>query len=181
MHKILPKYYYFIDRFNKDYIKNLSKNIAIIFRKYNKKVDIDEINKIKNYCKLSGRKFFLSNNIRLALKLNLDGVYLPSFNKNIRINSYSKKTNFLVLGSAHNLKDIRIKEQQNIDLIFLASLFNKKKTYLGLNKFKILKSKTKIKVIALGGIKKHNLNKLKLLNIYGFAAISFFNSKKKGP
>ncbi len=94
MHKILPKYYYFIDRFRKEHIKNLNKNIAIIFRRYNKKVNISEINKIKNFCKSSGRKFFLSNDIKLALKLNLDGVYLPSFNKNIRINTYSKKPIF---------------------------------------------------------------------------------------
>jgi thiamine-phosphate pyrophosphorylase len=181
MHKILPKYYYFIDRFDKNHIKNLDKNIAIIFRRYNKKVNISEIIKIKNFCRIYGRKFLLSNNIRLALKLDLDGVYLPSFNKSIKINTYSKKTNFLVLGSAHNIKDIRIKEQQNIDAIFLASIFSKKKTYLGLNKFKILKSKTKTKVIALGGINKNNLKKLNLLNVYGFAAISFFNKTKKRP
>ena len=34
MHKKLPKYYYFIDTFNKEHIKNLDKNIAIIFRNY---------------------------------------------------------------------------------------------------------------------------------------------------
>jgi thiamine-phosphate pyrophosphorylase len=181
MHKILPKYYYFIDRFEKEHIKNLDKNIAIIFREYNMGLNIGKINEIKKFCKLSGRKFFLANDIKLALKLNLDGVYLPSFNKSIKINIYSKKTNFLVLGSAHNLKDIRIKEKQNVDAVFLASLFKKKKTYLGLKRFKILKSKTLLKVIALGGINKNNLKELRLLNIYGFAAISFFNSLKKRP
>jgi thiamine-phosphate pyrophosphorylase len=127
MHKILPKYYYFIDRFNKDLINNLNKNIAIIFRKYHKKLDIDEINNIKNFCKNSGRKFLLSNNVKLALKLDLDGVYLPSFNRSFKINIYSKKTKFLVIGSAHNLKEIKIKEKQYVDAIFLSSLFKKKK------------------------------------------------------
>ncbi|MBA1337518.1 MAG: thiamine-phosphate pyrophosphorylase [Pelagibacterales bacterium] len=181
MHKILPKYYYFIDRFEKDHIKNLDKDIAIIFREYNKKLNIREINKIKKFCKFSGRKFFLSNNIRLAMKLGLDGVYLPSFNKSYKINIYSKKTNFLVLGSAHNLKEIKIKEKQNVDAIFLSSLFKKKKTYLGFTRFKNLKSKTLLKIIALGGINKNNLKKLNLLNVYGFASISFFNKTKKRP
>ena len=182
MHKILPKYYHFIDRFEKKHINNLNKNIAIIFRKYNMKPNIRKINEIKKFCKLSGRKFFLSNNIKLALKLNLDGVYLPSFNKSIKINIYSKKTNFLVLGSAHNLKEIKIKEKQNVDAIFLSSLFKKKKTYLGLKRFKNLKSKTLLKIIALGGINKNNIKELRLLNVYGFAAISFFNNtKKKAP
>ncbi len=107
---------------------------------------------------------------------------MPSFDKSTRINIYSKKNKFLILGSAHNLKEIKIKENQNVDALFLSSLFNKKKTFLGLQKFKILKSKTKFKVIALGGINEKNINKLKLLNIYGYAAISFFNNiKKKAP
>jgi len=181
MHKILPRYYYFIDSFNKDHIKNLDKNIAIIFRKYTKKLNINELKEIKKICKLTNRKFLLSNNIKLALQLDLDGVYLPSFNKSNKINIYSKKNKFLVLGSAHNLKEIKIKESQNVDAIFLSSLFNRKKTFLGLQKFKILKSSTKLRVIALGGINKNNLNKLKLLDIYGFAAISFFNKTKKRP
>ena len=182
MHKILPKYYYFIDRFNKNHINNLDKNIAIIFRKYHKKLDINEIDKIKNFCKFSGRKFLLSNNIKLALKLDLDGVYLPSFNRSSKINIYSKKTKFLVIGSAHNLKEIKIKEKQNVDAIFLSSLFKKKKNYLGLKRFRILKSKTLLKIIALGGINKNNLKKINLLNVYGFASISFFNkTKKKAP
>jgi thiamine-phosphate pyrophosphorylase len=181
MHKILPRYYYFIDSFNKDHIKNLDKNIAIIFRKYTKKLNINELIEIKKFCKSSNRKFFLSNNVKLALQLDLDGVYLPSFNKSNRINIYSKKNKFLVLGSAHNLKEIIIKENQNVDVLFLASLFNKKKTFLGLQRFKILKSNTKLRIIALGGINKNNLSKLKLLNVYGFAAISFFNKTKKRP
>ena len=182
MHKNLPKYYYFIDSFNKEHIKNLNKNIAIIFRKYDKNLNIRKLQEIKKFCKSSNRKFFLSNNVKLALKLDLDGVYLPSFDKSTRINIYSKKNKFLILGSAHNLKEIKIKENQNVDALFLSSLFNKKKTFLGLQKFKILKSKTKFKVIALGGINEKNINKLKLLNIYGYAAISFFNNiKKKAP
>ena len=37
--------------------------------------------KLKKYCKKKGYKFFLSNNIKLAIKLDLDGAYIPSFNK----------------------------------------------------------------------------------------------------
>jgi len=118
MHKILPRYYYFIDSFNKDHIKNLDKNIAIIFRKYAKKLDINELKEIKNFCKLTNRKFLLSNNIKLALQLDLDGVYLPSFNKSNKINIYSKKNKFLVLGSAHNLKKLRLKKTKMLMLFF---------------------------------------------------------------
>lgn len=182
MHKILPKYYYFIDAFNKEHIKELDKDIAIIFRNYEKTLNIEEIINIKKFCQFTGRKFLLSNHVKTSIKLGLDGVYLPSFNKSLKINSYSKKINFIVIGSAHNLYEINTKKKQGVDAIFIASLFNKKETYLGLKRFNILKNLTKSKIIALGGINKDNLKKLKMLNLYGFAAISYFNStKKNGP
>ena len=79
------------------------------------------------------------------------------------------------------LKEIRKKEFQKVDLIFIASLFNKKKAYLGFNKFNILTKLTKKRIIALGGINKKNLKKLNLLNIYGYSGITLFGSKKNGP
>ena len=121
MHNDLPKIYCFIDEYNKEYIKKLSKNIAIIYRNYNKKINISLVKDIKQFCKINRRKFFLANNIKIAIKLNLDGVYIPSFNKKNEINYYNKKRNFIVLGSAHNLKEIRIKEKQKVNCIFLTS------------------------------------------------------------
>ena len=43
------------------------------------------------FCKKKKIKFFLSNEIKLALKLDLDGVYLPSFNKCLRVNLHNAK------------------------------------------------------------------------------------------
>ena len=182
MHKKLPKYYYFIDTFNKEHIKNLDKNIAIIFRNYEKTLDLKEIIRIKKFCKLTGRKFLIANHVKISIKLDLDGIYLPSFNKCLRINNYAKKTNFIIIGSVHNLYDVSIKHQQGVEAIFIASIFNKKKSYLGFTKFKILKNLIKSKIIALGGINKKNIKKLNMLNVYGFGAISHFDStKKNGP
>ncbi len=119
-------------------------------------------------------KFYLSNNFQLALNYNFDGVYLPSFNKNFSHLSYKLKPNFLILGSAHNLREIRIKELQKVQLIFISSLFKKNKNYLGMNKFKNIKNLTKNKIIALGGINKKNVKKIQLINCFGFAGISYF-------
>ena len=77
---------------------------------------------IKNYCKKKGLKFYLANNIKLAIQLNLDGVYIPSFNKNLNHLSYSIKNKFDVVGSAHNLKEIKIKELQKVNKIFISSI-----------------------------------------------------------
>ena len=181
MHYELPKIFCFIADYKENYIKRLNKNIAIIYRNYNKIVNKNEILKIKKLCKKNGRKFFLANNIKLALKLNLDGVYIPSFNKEIKINCYNKKKNFVVLGSAHNIYEIRIKELQRINYIFLSPLFfiKKSKKFLGIHKFNAYKNYTKKKLICLGGIKKNNLNKIKLLNAYGFASVSLFSENIK--
>ena len=130
--------------------------------------------KFKNYCKKKGFKFYLSNNIKLALKLKLDGAYIPSFNKVFNHLNYSYVNNFKIVGSAHNLKEIKIKELQQVDKIFLSSLFKKNKNYLGINKFKLLSNLTKKKIVVLGGISKKNNKLLKILNNFEFAGISYF-------
>ena len=130
--------------------------------------------KFKSYCKKKGLKFYLSNDIKLAVKLKLDGAYIPSFNKKFDHLSYFYKKNFEIIGSAHNNKEIKIKELQKVNTIFLSSLFKKNKNYLGINKFKLLSNLTNKKIVALGGISNKNLNKLKLINLNGFAGISYF-------
>ena len=122
----------------------------------------------------------MSNNIKLAINLNLDGAYIPSFNKKTNHLSHSKGKNFLLLGSAHNNKEIKIKERQGVNILFLSSIFKKNKNYLGLNRFKLLSNLTNKKVIALGGITSKNIKRLNLVNCKGFAGISFFE-KKNGP
>ena len=181
MHKSLPKYYYFIDKFEKDDIKNINKNIAIIYRNYSKKIDINLIQNIKKKLKKKKIKFFLANNIKLAIKLDLDGVYIPSYNTELKINSFSKRKKFLIIGSAHNLKEIKIKEKQGAQIIFLSPLFKTNKTskFLGSIKFNILSKMTDKKLIALGGINQTNIQKLFLLNAYGFASISFLKNADK--
>ena len=171
---ILDKYY-FISKFDTNIINNQDKQTTIIYRNYNSKIlDQDLILKIKNYCKLRKIKFYLSNNIKLAIKLDLDGAYIPSFNKSTKHLAFSLKKKFNLIGSAHNIKEIKIKEIQNVNKIFISSIFKKNKNYLGINRFKVISNLTRIKVVALGGISKKNINKLKLLKQFDFAGISYF-------
>ena len=179
MHKDIK--YYFINKFETNNIDKQDNQTTIIYRNYSSKtVNEKLILKIKNYCKKKGIKFYLSNNIQIAIKLNLDGAYIPSFNKNTKHLAYSLQKNFKIIGSAHNLKEIRTKERQKVDKIFISSLFKKNKNYLGINKFKLLSQLTRKDVIVLGGISKKNLKKLKILNQSRFAGISYFE-QKKGP
>jgi len=167
--------YYFINNFDTNIINKQDNKTIIIYRNYtSKKIDETLILKIKNYCKKRLLKFYISNDVKLAIKLNLDGAYIPSFNKNYSHLGFSYKKNFKIIGSAHNLKEIKIKELQKVRKIFLSSLFKKNKNYLGINKFKLLSNLTKKRIVALGGISNNNLKKLKLLNNPDFAGISYF-------
>ncbi|MEL0246739.1 MAG: thiamine phosphate synthase, partial [Alphaproteobacteria bacterium] len=128
MHK-LPKKYYFIKNFNTTVLKNLNSNTGIIYRNYEKKPRITELLEIKKYCKSKNMKLYLSNNFKLSIRLGLDGAYIPSFDKSTKHLNYKLRKNFTILGSAHNIKEIRLKETQKVNLIFISSLFKKNKNY----------------------------------------------------
>jgi thiamine-phosphate pyrophosphorylase len=174
MHNKLPTKYYFINKFDTNYIDKQDSHTVLIYRNYNLRAKKRLILKIRNYCKRKGNKFLLSNNIKLALSLKLDGIYIPSFNKTTKHLNYTFRKNFIIVGSAHNLKEMIIKKQQGVQAIFLSSIFKKNKNYLGVNKFKLMSFLTKKKIIALGGISSKNLRLLSLTNCYGIAGISFF-------
>ena len=167
--------YYFINKFDTNNIDKIDNQTIVIYRNYSSKIyNIDLILKIKKYLKKKSIKFYLSNNVKLAIKLDLDGAYIPSFNQSFNHLSYTYKKKFNILGSAHNLKEIRTKEIQKVNKIFLSSLFKNNKNFLGLNKFKILSNQTKKKIVVLGGVSHKRIKLLKLLNNPDFAGISYF-------
>ena len=181
MQKKSPYVFYFIDRYNIEELTNLEKNIDIIFRNYSKGLKIDEIKSIQRFCKANKRNFYLSNNIRLALKFGLNGVYVPSFNKSLNFASkYSLPSNFEIIGSAHNINQIRIKVFQKCSKIFVSPIFKSEKNekFLSTIKFNLMTMYKNIDFIALGGINENNYKKLKLTKVVGFAGISWI--KKNG-
>ena len=65
------KKYYFINKFDTNSINKQDKQTTVIYRNYDSKLDESTIYNINNYCKKNSIKFFLSNDIELAIKLNL--------------------------------------------------------------------------------------------------------------
>jgi len=122
----------------------------------------------------------MANDIRMAINHKLNGVYIPSFNTKLNLKAFTLPKNFLILGSAHNQTEIRIKTNQGCSLIFLAPIFkvNKKIDYLDVTKFNLLTLNHKNKFIALGGINDFTLRRIGLLRCVGFSGISWI--KKNG-
>ena len=117
----------------------------------------------------------MRNNIKLAHKINADGLYISSTNKELIIKSLPHKKNFEIIGSAHNLKEIKIKERQGVDKIFLSPIFKKKRhNQLGMFRYLSLRKLSPMKDIALGGIDNKNIKKFYLIKPFGFAGISYF-------
>ena len=176
MHINQYNFFCFINQYDPKSLNKLPNNTSLIYRNYNEKINLKELVLIKKFCKKKKLKFYISNNIKLALKLNLDGAYIPAFNKGILHNSYSFKKNFTILGSAHNLKEIQIKHTQNVQNIFISSIFfnPKNKCLLGIYRFMLLRKFTDKQVTCLGGINNKNLKTLRMLNIKNIAGISYF-------
>ena len=177
----IPKIYYFINEYNLADLKKLGKNINLIFRNYQKKISNKDLLSIKKFCKLTKRKLFISNDIKLALSLKLDGIYIPSFNKKINyLSSFSFPSKFQIIGSAHNYTEIQIKKRQGCKEVFISPIFKvlKNKKFLNIYNFNKLTIDEKINYIALGGINEKNYKQIKLTRSSGFAGISWI--KKNG-
>ena len=179
MHNKTPRMFTFVDNYQPNILDNININVGIIYRNYTNFSNIKEILKIKEYCKKKRFKFFISNDINLALKSKCDGIYIPSFNKTLRLNHKILSKNFTIMGSAHNHQEIKQKIHQKCVLIFVSPIFktDKNNKFLDLFKFRLLINGYNKKFIALGGINETNIKKTNMAKISGICAISYFQKK----
>ena len=178
MRKYLPNLFIFVDRYNNQIFENNNTDIGIIYRNYNDPKRIIELVKIAKACKKNRYRLFVANDIKLALKVRADGIYIPSFNKTKKFINLEMR-NLIILGSAHNQKEIHEKISQKCRAIFLSPVFyvEKSQSYLDIYKFNYLTYASKVNFLALGGITRNNIRKLRLLHINGFGGIRIFKKK----
>ena len=115
------------------------------------------------------------DNAKLASKISQ---FEKELNKKNLFRNLQNK-NFLILGSAHNQKEIKEKILQNCKVIFLSPILytKKSKKYLNIFKFNFLSYSNKVSFLALGGINQKNIRKIKMLRAKGFAGITIFKKK----
>ena len=176
------KEYFFIitntDDINLNCIKRNNK-FNIIYRNQAAISDLPKVKSFRDKCKLKRIKFFVANNIRNAVLLKADGIYLSANNKKLVYLNLTK-LGFNLIGGAHNYKEIYQKQNQGCHKIIVSQLFkvsNKPsgKVYgiVKFNNFRFFYKNT----IPLGGIKSHNINKLKMLNSEAFTIMSEVKKK----
>ena len=176
------KYFLIIENINDINLSDIKRynKFCIIYRNNKNITNIKDLLRFRKNCRLKFIRFFVANNLKLATKLKADGVYLSSKNNDFKPLNI-KKNNFCIIGSAHNFKEIYLKEKQNCKYIFLSKLFtvdyDKKSPTLGLIKFNKYNLCSRSKLIPLGGIKLSNLSKLKFINSEGFAILSAIKKK----
>ncbi len=175
MHYNNYKKFYFLNKFDYSHLINLDQSISFIWRNKDNQTSLKSLVELRDFCKKHQRKLYLRNDLKLAIKLDVDGLYISSTNKDLILRPITCKKKFEILGSAHNMKEIKIKKLQGVDKIFLSPIFKDKKNQrLYLYKYLNLKKTIFMKDVALGGINRENLKKLKFIKPYGFAGISYF-------
>ena len=182
MYAFKKKYFLIIESIKDLDLRNIKihNKFNVIYRNFNKSENIDGIKKFRNQCKLKQIKFFIANDTKLAVAVKADGLYISAFNKNLKSLHYIK-SNFSIIGSAHSMKEIKLKILQGCNYILLSKLFkvdyDDKAPHLGIIKFNIFYNKMSKNLVALGGIKIEKLNHLKHINCKSIAILSELKKK----
>lgn len=179
------EFFFFTNTLNDIIKKNIIKfkNLSIIYKTDNNNSNIDEFLKIKDFCKKKSIKIYFPDNLKMAIKLGANGIFISSCNNKIY---HHYKASFKVIGSAHSQKEFYFKSRQKCEYIFLSPIFKTDKytnnKILGLIKFNLITLDWKKKLIALGGINESNLRKIFLTKCRGLGFVSWMrNLKIKKP
>ena len=176
------KYFLIIENIKDISLENIKKRFKfnIIYRNNKKLEDLHRLRIFRKECKSKDIKFFVANDYNLSSKLKADGIYLSAYNKDLKYLNYMK-SNFIIIGAAHNIKEINLKIKQGCKYILLSRLFKvsykPEMNYLGINRFNFYASNIFKKIVALGGINTSNINKMKIVNCDSFALMTEIKKK----
>ena len=179
-------FYFFTSKLTEESKKSIIKfkNISIIYESNKASNHYEELIKIIKFCKERKIKIYSKDDIKKAYKLNFNGVFLSGGNTKISIlnSNYSKKTNFKVIGGAHNQWEYFLKKKQGCNDIFFSPIFKNDKysqnRMLKICKFNLITNEWKCNLFALGGVNSANLKKVFMTKSKGIGFISFVNDPK---
>ena len=176
------KYFLIIESIKDINLSNIKQynKFVIIYRSKEIKDSLEDLIRFRRKCSLKKINFYTANDYKLTVMLKSDGIYLSSYNKSFKALNL-QKSNFDIIGSAHNFHEIYLKIKQGCQHILLSKLFrvsyDKKSVFFGVVKYNKYLLEVYKKLIPLGGINSKNINKLKVLNCEGFALLSEVKKK----
>ena len=176
------KYFLIIENTKDINLRNikLTNKFIIIYRNTRKKQNFKDLLRFRRNCKLKKIDFIVSNNYKLMVLLNADGLYISAFNKDLRLSRF-KNSKYKIIGSIHNIKELNIKINQGCTYFLFSRLFEvdykNKKSFLGVTKFNLFKLNRKENIVPLGGIRVSNLNKLNIVKTNAMALLSEIKKK----
>ena len=157
-------YYIFIDELN----IRINNNI-IRLKKQKKKIFIIVrdvfLNEVLKFSRKNQIPIFVVDNLTLAIKNKVYGIFLTSMNKILK-NNIQTTTKLNVIGLAHNQMEYFIKNRQNCSMVMLSPIFYNTKysnsKILKPIRYNLISLGWKKEVCALGGINQQNI---KLINL----------------
>ncbi len=176
------KLFFFIETLNElnlDYVKKIG---AILILRNPEKIDHGDLKKFNKKCISKKITLFIQNSVKILFLLKTNNFYISAYNKSQfkQLRKINRKVK--IIGSAHNIPEIREKMSQGCEYIILSRIFKTsskfKKGFLGTTKFNLLSRNFSQKFIALGGINEKNFKLLNLLDIHGCAMLG--DKKKAG-
>jgi thiamine-phosphate pyrophosphorylase len=179
-------FYFFTNRLTNENKKNIIKfkNLSVICINNELTDNYEEFIDILKFCKNKKIKIYYKDDVRKALKYNLNGVYLSGSNKKFLflINNLNKKHNFKIIGGAHNQNEYFFKKKQMCEDVLLSPLFKNGKynqsQILNICKFNLMSKEWRCNLFALGGVNSSNLKKVSMTKSQGAGFISFMSDFK---
>ncbi|NVJ91327.1 MAG: thiamine phosphate synthase [Methylocystaceae bacterium] len=160
------------------YIPLLPTGSALVVRHTNTTEKEKLALKIKPLCRKHKVKLLLSNDVKAAIKLGLDGVHFSE--KEARRQGKKSKTaaqkNFIFTSACHSLWALKKAERANMDAVLISPIFATRShpdsKGLGVLRFQCWTTQTHLKCYALGGITPKTAQRLSNSKACGFAGIS---------
>tara|TARA_Y100001970_G_C14205723_1_gene843838 strand:+ start:519 stop:1067 length:549 start_codon:yes stop_codon:yes gene_type:complete len=175
---ILKEKYFFINNIQNldfEYIKKTKANLILQSNNIKKNKDFY---KFISKCRNKLINIFIANDTNLLHKVKSNNFYVSSYNKKkyFYLKRYNSKIK--IIGSAHNLREMREKFNQGCDKIVFSRLFQTyKKGFYDVIKFNLITHQNKRQIVALGGINNLNYKKLQMVNCIGFALLKELKNK----
>ena len=106
---IKKKYFLIIENIKDIDLSNikLTNKFIIIYRNKNKIDNIEKLLKFRRNCKAKKIEFYISNDSKLMVFLNADGLYISAHNINLKLSRF-RNSNYKIIGSAHNVKELNL-------------------------------------------------------------------------